>query len=147
MITETLLWCVSQPHESLPKRHHPFPKSLLFRFSKIHILKLWTSPKDPQHLVSKYPKSFHIWFPWHSPNLHNKLVKVWLSLNSVFRSCQIVSRFLPFVPQFLSKQTPIYKPKSCHGFSKSCHGDFAEIQTSNFESKLNIYNNSQTLSH
>jgi len=44
LLAETLLWCLSQPHESLPKRHQSSPKSSLFWFVKIHILKLWTNP-------------------------------------------------------------------------------------------------------
>lgn len=40
-----------------------------------NILKLWTSPKDPQPRTSKYPKSFLIWFPWDSPSVLNKWVK------------------------------------------------------------------------
>ena len=47
----------------------------LFWFFKIHILKLWTSPKDPKSLVSKYPNTSLIWFPWDSPSLLNKWAK------------------------------------------------------------------------
>lgn len=38
-------------------------------------MKLWTSPKDPQPRISKYPKSSLIWFPWDSPRVLNKWVK------------------------------------------------------------------------
>lgn len=71
----TLIWSVYQSYESLSKRHRPSPKSSLFWFSKIHILKFWTSLKDLQPLVFKYPKSLLLWFPWDSPSLLNKFVK------------------------------------------------------------------------
>jgi len=52
LLSKTLHSCVSHPHESSQKTLTPFHKSPLFWLTMIHILKLWTSPKDPQPLVS-----------------------------------------------------------------------------------------------
>jgi len=103
-----------------PKRHQPFPKSPLFWFSKIHILRLWTSPKDPQPLVSKYPKTSILWFPWDSPSLPNKWVMECLkSVSDLSKLChtwESCATIIVYDPRY-----DILIQKSRHACTKSRH--------------------------
>ena len=52
LTNDSPLMCVPNPM-NLPQKSPTLSQEPLFWFSKIHILKLWTSHKDPQPLVSK----------------------------------------------------------------------------------------------
>jgi len=102
------------------KGTNPFPRASLFWFSKIHILKLWTSPKDPQTLVSTNPKSSLIWFPWDSPSLPNKWVMECLhSVQIQTKSCHGCQNRVTF-PCVRPKVHKTY-PQIVSCFPKSCH--------------------------
>ena len=110
-----------------PERYQLFPKSPLFWFSKIHVLKLWTSPKDPQPLVSKTLKvlsfGFHEIHQVYPTNGSKNAYIVFRSGQNRVTFSQIVTclvRTTQDTTNLILKTCPASR-KSCHVFPKSCH--------------------------
>jgi len=104
--------CFSTPW-IFPKRHQPFPKSPLFWFSKIHILKLWTSPKDSQPLVSKTLKVPS--FGFHEIRQAYPTNGSW-SAKIMFQICQNYVTVAKIVSRFI-----VYDPRYTNLIHKLCH--------------------------
>jgi hypothetical protein len=125
-------------HESLPKRNQPSPKSPLFWFSKIRILTLWISRKDPQPLPSKFTKKFLLYISWYSPTngLKNgyKVFKSRANRSMIFLDCVSIPCLVQIVAASRQKRVMIFDEsatpnfsninKSCHNFSKNSNTQF-----------------------